>query len=84
MQKKTRVQEIVEQLNIIDDVLFQKMAEDPGFCEETISTIMGQNVTVKDVTPQKIVVSFTPSGYGDYFCGSTQSWMYVDDIKLNY
>ena len=34
--------------------------------------------------PKKIIVSFTPSGYGDYFCGSTSSWMYVDDIVLNY
>lgn len=34
--------------------------------------------------PNMVVVSFTPSGYGDYFCGSTKSWMYVDDVKLNY
>lgn len=39
---------------------------------------------MKDVTPRKIVVSFTPSGFGDYFCGSTDSWMYVDDVRLNY
>ena len=39
---------------------------------------------MKDEKPKKIVVSFTPSGYGDYFCGSTSSWMYVDDIVLNY
>ncbi len=39
---------------------------------------------MKDAKPKKIVVSFTPSGYGDYFCGSTNSWMYVDDIVLNY
>ena len=40
--------------------------------------------SMKSVKPKKIVVSFTPSGYGDYFCGSTSSWMYVDDIVLNY
>ena len=39
---------------------------------------------MKSVKPKKIIVSFTPSGYGDYFCGSTSSWMYVDDIVLNY
>ena len=53
--------------------------------EWTLETI---NITyverMKSVKPKKIVVSFTPSGYGDYFCGSTKSWMYVDDIVLNY
>ena len=38
----------------------------------------------KSVKPKKIVVMFTPSSYGDYFCGSTKSWMYIDDIVLNY
>ena len=42
MQTKQTVEEIVEQLNIIDDALFQKMAEDIGFCEEVISTILEQ------------------------------------------
>lgn len=46
------VQEVVQQLNIIDDTLFQKMAEDIGFCEEMISTILQQEVIVKEVTPQ--------------------------------
>jgi len=53
MNEKTKVQLIVQQLNIIDDTLFQKMAEDIGFCEEVISTVLGQNVIVKKVTPQK-------------------------------
>lgn len=47
MQKLENVQNIVKQLNIIDDTLFQKMAEDPGFCEELISTILQQKVVVK-------------------------------------
>ena len=36
------------------------------------------------MTPKKISISFTPSGYGDYWCGSTDSEMYVDDVRLNY
>ena len=52
MSEKTKVQLIVQQLNIIDDILFQKMAEDIGFCEEMISIILGKNVIVKKVTPQ--------------------------------
>ncbi len=52
MKKLKRVQEVVQELNIIDDTLFQKMAEDIGFCEEMISTILGEEVTVKEVTPQ--------------------------------
>ena len=50
--------------------------------EETINIIYREDM--KTVKPKKLVVSFTPSGYGDYFCGSTDSWMYVDDIVLNY
>lgn len=34
--------------------------------------------------PNHVVVSFTPSGYGDYFTGSEDSWMYVDDVRFNY
>ena len=47
--------EIVHQLNIIDDTLFQKMAEDIEFCEEMISTIMGQKIKVKKVVPQNSI-----------------------------
>lgn len=50
--------------------------------EETINITYREDM--KNAKPKKIVVSFTPSGYGDYFCGSTSSWMYVDDIVLNY
>ena len=50
--------------------------------QETINITYREEM--KDQKPKKIVVSFTPSGYGDYFCGSTDSWMYVDDIVLNY
>jgi hypothetical protein len=50
--------------------------------QETIKITYREDM--KNVKPKKIVVSFTPSGYGDYFCGSTSSWMYVDDIVLNY
>ncbi len=50
--------------------------------QETINITYREEM--KDKKPKKIVVSFTPSGYGDYFCGSTDSWMYVDDIVLNY
>ena len=50
--------------------------------EKTIELTYREDM--KNVKPKKIVVSFTPSGYGDYFCGSTSSWMYVDDIVLNY
>lgn len=54
----------------------------PEWTEKTIELIYREDM--KNVKPKKLVVSFTPSGYGDYFCGSTKSWMYVDDIVLNY
>ena len=55
MQTQKTVREIVEKLNIIDDTLFQKMAEDIGVCEEVISTILEQKVIVKKVTPQNSI-----------------------------
>ncbi len=39
---------------------------------------------VTDVRPTHIIVVCTGSRYGDYFTGSTQSLMYVDDIELLY
>ena len=55
MKRKKKVHKIVQQLNIIDDVLFQKMAEDIGFCEEVISTVLKKKVTVKKVVPQNSI-----------------------------
>ena len=55
MKDREELLEIVRQLNIIDDTLFQKMAEDIGFCEEMISTIMGQKIIVKKVVPQNSI-----------------------------
>lgn len=39
---------------------------------------------ISDERPNYIMISFAASAYGDYFCGSTDSYMYVDDIKLIY
>lgn len=55
MEEKEKVREIVRQLNIIDDTFFQKMAEDIGFCEEMISTILGEKIKVKRVVPQNSI-----------------------------
>ena len=37
-----------------------------------------------EVVPSQLLLTFTCSGYGDYFTGSSESWMYVDDIELLY
>ena len=34
--------------------------------------------------PTTLVLTFTCSGYGDYFTGSTNSYMYVDDVEFVY
>lgn len=47
-----RTREIARQLNIIDDTLFQKMAEDAGFCEELISVVLEEQVNVLQVIQQ--------------------------------
>lgn len=55
MRDLSKVREKVRQLNIIDDTLFQKMAEDKDFCEEMLSVIMNQTVRVIEVIPQDSV-----------------------------
>lgn len=37
-----------------------------------------------DVKPNYLVISCAASGYGDYFAGSTDSYMYVDDFEFVY
>lgn len=51
----SETRQVVEKLNVIDDILFQKMAEDRGFCEEMISTILEQKVKVLKVVPQNSI-----------------------------
>ena len=34
--------------------------------------------------PSHLILTFTCSGYGDFFDGSTSSWLYVDDIEFVY
>ncbi len=43
-------------------------------------------LTYKDETtkPNYLIATFSCSGYGDYFTGSTDSYMYVDDVELVY
>lgn len=55
MKDRDEILEIVRQLNIIDDTLFEKMAENIDFCEEVISTVMEQAVKVKKVIPQNSI-----------------------------
>ena len=52
---KNRIEEVVRSLNIIDDTLFQKMAEDKDFCEELISTVLVQKVIIEEVIPQNSI-----------------------------
>lgn len=55
MTNRQEVMKRVNALNVIDDALFQKMAEDVGFCEELLSTILGQNVTILELYKQDSV-----------------------------
>ena len=38
----------------------------------------------ENTKPNFLVMTLSCSGYGDYFAGSTASWMYVDDLELVY
>ena len=55
MTKESKIQKVAASLNAIDDALFQKMAEDVGFCEELISTVLERKVQVLSVTPQNSI-----------------------------
>ena len=55
MKEKQKIKKVIEQLNIIDDTVFEKMAEDIGFCEETISTILERKVKVLKVISQNSI-----------------------------
>ena len=55
MNKKNTLEKVVTTLNIMDDTLFEKMAEDIGFCEEMLSTVLQQKVKVEKIIPQKSV-----------------------------
>ena len=43
-------------------------------------------ITFKDehTVPNFLVLTFTCSAYGDYFTGSTSSWMLIDDVEFVY
>lgn len=49
-------------------------------------TLMRIDLTYKDehTVPNFLVLTFTCSAYGDYFTGSTSSWMSVDDVEFVY
>ena len=55
MRNIEKVLALVRRLNIIYDVLFQKMAEDRDFSQEMISTILGRKITVKTIIPQNSI-----------------------------
>ena len=50
-------------------------------------TMMELDIEYKEGMPTKptqLVLTFTCSGYGAYFTGSTTSWMMVDDVEFVY
>ncbi|MBQ3546721.1 MAG: Rpn family recombination-promoting nuclease/putative transposase [Lachnospiraceae bacterium] len=52
--KSTSIEEVIEKLRPIDDIFFQKLAEQEGFCEELLQIIL-QNKSLKllEIKPQK-------------------------------
>lgn len=76
----------MEDLKTMDGVIgyayYQSEQSNTEWKEYTLDITYREDM--KNEKPTMLVISFTPSGYGDYFCGSTESWMYVDDIRLTY
>lgn len=58
---------------------FETIESSAEWTEKTIDIIYNS-----DEKPNYLVFTFTVSGYGDYFTGSTDSWGYLDDVELVY
>ena len=55
MSNKAKIQEEAKKLNPIDNLMFQKMAEETAFCEEILQVILSDsNLKVIDTTPQYV------------------------------
>lgn len=66
--------------NVIAHGVFESTTSVPEWTELVIPIEYKDNNT----KPNFLVFTLTCSGYGDYFTGSTSSWMYIDDIELVY
>ena len=63
-----------------------------AYMDTTVSQTEWKEITIPftfygedpNQVPSHIILTFTCSGYGDFFDGSTKSWMYVDDIEFVY
>ena len=66
--------------NVIANGIFESKTSATEWHELTIPIEYKDNNT----KPNFLVLTLTCSGYGDYFTGSTDSYMYVDDIELVY
>lgn len=73
-----RKEQIVEQLTPFDDTMFHKLAEDKGFCEEILQTVLNKkNITVISTQPQKSMRNVEGR--------SVVLDVYItDDIQVNY
>ncbi len=65
---------------VIANAIYESTTSVPTWTEITLP------LNYKDfkTEPNFFVFTLTCSGYGDYFTGSTQSWMYIDDIEILY
>ncbi len=55
MSDRARIREGARKLNPIDDVMFRKMAEDPGFCQEILRVFLASpELVVRETIPQYV------------------------------
>ena len=53
MGNRAKIREEAKKLNPIDDLMFRKMAEDKGFCEEILRVMLeDRNLSVLEAVPQ--------------------------------
>lgn len=57
------IENFIDNLNLIDDVLFRKVAKDPAACEEMLQVILNDDaLTVTEVVPQRTLSSLVGRG----------------------
>ena len=70
--------------NTAEDVIALSVYESKESISEWTEITLPLTYKDNNTKPNFLVLTYTCSGYGDYFTGSTDSWMYVDDVEFVY
>ena len=83
MSGQKRLEELVKQLNVMDDTMFHKVAEDPEVCEEMLRVFLeDEELVILDSTPQKFLRNAANrSVIVDAYCEGKNQKKYVVEMQ---